>query len=846
MTTEPSFAFSGSKIGYIDVRLSYKIVDLFSAGLYTSPNKAVEELVANSFDAGAQRVHVILSPDLNAQGATIVVIDDGHGLDQDGLRHHWLIGDSNKRKLTELPRGRQQIGKFGIGKLSTYVLANRLTHTSKIGTKYYSASMNYHVIDKRGDVEVEPKSPIKIALRELTAEQAKEDVTQWMESAAFKATNMSLFGDDSPESWTVSIMSDLKDRSHEIQPGRLRWILRTALPLRPDFGVWLDGEKLEPSKAGKGLLKKWIIGKDLVNLPRPRLKGITLSLDRDSKEHRFGLNVPGLGRVTGYAEAYKDLLTGKSDDIGRSHGFFVYVRERLINADDGHFGISPNELRHGTFGRFRLVIYMDGLDAGLRSNRESVATGQLLATAQDVLWAIFNVVRNTIEKHDLAEEPGMKLSRKIASSPSSLSREPIVRLSRAVAENRAKSHYLIVPSHMSVDKREQFLADLDQRSLEPTKFVTGMTIDREGTVNDVMARFDTESGILQLNGWHPFIAVFYDEFINKIHGQPLELFAMAEILNEAHLYSIGVRAEKIEEFLQKRDYLLRHLANKSGRQSALFVANRLLDARSDWKLLEEAVCDAFRSLGFGVTDLGKPGEPDGVATANLSVDDDKTPRSYKVSLEAKSKKEPGEKVSAKTVDIPNNALHRDKFNCEHAIVVGPAFPTSKGEESTIGKHIEADRSRTSGKRTMTLITVEDLARLVLLRPIKQIGLRQIRTLFTTCALPEESASWVESISNTPVEKPDYRRIIRTIEEFHKKHREVSMNYSTLLSELSHLSPPIIYKREEELEEICREMAQMTPAIWAHSERVELDQSADNAITDIDGYMQDHLFQMMGI
>ena len=109
--------------------------------------------------------------------ATIVVIDDGHGLDQDGLRRHWLIGDSNKRKLTELPRGRQQIGKFGIGKLSTYVLANRLTHTSKIGTKYYSTSMNYHVIDKRGDVEVEPKSPIKIALRELTAEQAKEDVT---------------------------------------------------------------------------------------------------------------------------------------------------------------------------------------------------------------------------------------------------------------------------------------------------------------------------------------------------------------------------------------------------------------------------------------------------------------------------------------------------------------------------------------------------------------------------------------------------------------------------------------------------------------------------------------------
>ena len=90
---------------------------------------------------------------------------------------------------------------------------------------------------------------------------------RWTESTTFKAVNMPLFGDGSPESWTVSIMSDLKDKSHEIQPGRLRWIMRTALPLRPDFNIWLNGEKLEPSKASKGLLKKWIIGKDLVNFP---------------------------------------------------------------------------------------------------------------------------------------------------------------------------------------------------------------------------------------------------------------------------------------------------------------------------------------------------------------------------------------------------------------------------------------------------------------------------------------------------------------------------------------------------------------------------------------------------
>ena len=115
---------SGKEIASIDVRISYRIIQLFSEGLYSSPNKAVEELVSNSFDAGASNVHVIIGPDLRAEGAAIVVIDDGVGMDARGLREHWLIGVSTKRDPNrQLPKGRPQIGKFGIGKLATYVLA---------------------------------------------------------------------------------------------------------------------------------------------------------------------------------------------------------------------------------------------------------------------------------------------------------------------------------------------------------------------------------------------------------------------------------------------------------------------------------------------------------------------------------------------------------------------------------------------------------------------------------------------------------------------------------------------------------------------------------------------------
>ena len=82
--TNVAFETVGRQTDTIDVKISHRIIQLFSEGLYSSSNKAVEELVSNSFDAGAQNVHVILSPDLRDADATIVVLDDGEGMDVAG------------------------------------------------------------------------------------------------------------------------------------------------------------------------------------------------------------------------------------------------------------------------------------------------------------------------------------------------------------------------------------------------------------------------------------------------------------------------------------------------------------------------------------------------------------------------------------------------------------------------------------------------------------------------------------------------------------------------------------------------------------------------------------------
>jgi len=847
MALDPIYASAGSEKEKIDVRLSYRIVRLFSEGLYASPNKAIEELVANSFDAGARRVAVFLPADFREQGATIAVLDDGEGMDAGGLKQHWLIGKSDKRDLAKLPLGRQQIGKFGIGKLATYVLANRLTHISKRGGKYYSTSMNFKTVDDRGDEEVEPKAPIKIGLRELAEDQAKQALQDWTGAPAFQKCGLRLFGTGAAKSWTFAILSNLKDKVHEIRPGRLEWVLRTALPLRDDFSIYLDGAKLEPSKAGKGRLKKWILGKDIDELPKPAPDEIEAAEDKNlpmDSETRFALKHKAVGRITGYAEVYRDLLTGKSDELGRSHGFFVYVFGRLINVDDGHFGISPDELRHGTFGRIRVVVHMDGLDEYLQSDREHIRQGPVLNDAQNILRAIFNKIRPELEKEDAGEDPGAKLARKLAGSPASLARRPIIEMARAALDGKIKSRYIALPVVTTQKERDKLVAALETRAETPEQFVGGIDFVADGTSDDGIAVYDAVTARLRVNRLHPFVGAFFDEFTSVTSGLPLEVFAMAEVLLESLLHQAGLKQNQIDAVMTARDQLLRYVARESGRMTPLTVANSLRNAKNDQDQLEIWVVEAFRSLGFETTRIGKKGKPDGVAEALLAPDANKQVRRYKVSLEAKSKEKAGAKVSAKAVGVSAIARQRKDFDCQHAIIVGQLFPTTQAEASALAKEIADDRRLTAAAgepRTVTLIHIEDLANLVQHRPVKALTLQRIQEMLRTCSLPQDCNSWVNAVISEKPVRHDFATIVKTIARLQAGPRHEPVEYGELRAELRHGTPRIDYDDLDELREVCKRMAGLAPdEVDATDRTVELNQSVPNILAKIESATKAHL------
>jgi hypothetical protein len=807
----------GEQKGLIDVHISYRIIQLFSDNMYSSPNKALEELVANSWDAGAKTALVFLPADRDAPDAQIVVVDDGVGMDENGLRQHWVLGESKKREDGALNhKGRKPIGKFGIGKLATYVLAKRLSHVSKVNGRYWSTSMNYEHIDQ-GATDAKKEGIVALPLRELTESEAKEVVGQLL--GDLKAVNkaIELFGKDASPTWTIAVMSKLKDMAKELREGRLRWVLETAMPLGDDFLLYLNGKQITSSHLKATKVGTWVLGKDVGTekdpLPGPAPKEFEESEDTsqpDDSPTRFGVFHPALQRVTGFVEAYEDELGGKSENWGQSNGFFVYVRGRRVNVDDPGFGIDRNLLQHGTFSRFRMVVHMDGLDEELRSSRESVREGEKLRIAREVLRSGFNLARSKLAAHAEANKPGAAMSSRVAGSPLNLTARPVHGLLSETLSGNYQPRYFSVPKGLNKEQKRQLLHGFESPDEDGFRLVQSAELTPLSPQAGI-AQFDVSTRMLLINTMHPFVAHFLNEFQNSVRSLPLELFAVSEVLLEAHLYQVLNNEEHVQDVLSRRDELLRHLAKTTGTKNAFLIAQDLEEAKYDVTALEQELVNACSSLGFESIPIGGPGKPDGIAEAHLPANA-AGQQKYKVSLESKSKESADTKVSARTVNPGAVARHRDDYECDHALVIGPDFPSSNDGKTALEKEIAEAKGQPD--KTITLMRVDDLARLVRVQPQKRIGTDKLRELFQTCRMPEQSAAWVTSIEAMEVDEPPYQLILEVIRNVQANEPESQVEYGKLKTALMYEKK--LRFRDDELKELCKAMMRLAGAGYLHA------------------------------
>lgn len=760
----------GKKVGKIPVSISYNIIELFSGGLYSSPNKAFEELVCNAYDAFATKVAVYVPDNKTASDAMLWVCDNGESMDSTGLKLLWKIGTSNKRTGSYDKKDRPPIGKFGIGKLATYVLARKLTYICKRGEEFRTVTMDF------GRINAGSEEPTRIDLDEkiLTEDEVKDLLKPVIEIGGKSIVGFNLWGEKAEESWTFVIMSDLKPKALDIQDGRLRWVLSTALPLSPNFHLQFNGNVLESSKADIAPLKTWVVGEN--DEVAEKFEEYSTAIF----ENKPCVNLPNIKNIFGKIELYSDsLVKGKSEKLGRSHGIFLMVRKRLVNIDDPLLGMDA--MTHGVFNRFRMELHADDLDVELTSTRESIKDSDALRDVQRYIQRKFDEVRKYY--FDLVEEVEKqdRASYKVSLASASLSRRPLLVVVRKFFDKKIGSLLLTdIPDNLSSDKQNEIITKLEE-DLTSTEGIIKEIVWEALPPESPVAKFDLVSRTAKINLLHPFFANFLDEVRSKL---PFQLIAITEILTEAFLIESGIPQDQVRSIMWRRDQLLRDLTF-SDKPNAPLVSQMLRAAVSSPEELETAVFNAFNCLGFETTKIGGKGKPDGRAVAVLGILDSAAGSRADYSLTYDAKSTTKDKIKATQAHISGVDRHRDDYNANYAVVVAIDYEGAMDSESAVSKEAK--------KHKITLLRANDLMTLVLIAAPKQLGFLDFKELFEKCHTVIETSQWIENAKKKVVNKKPIKELLETIYKLMKEDIEVIELASIRMSH-----PELKKLRKEEL------------------------------------------------
>lgn len=672
------FESAGQQVAEIPVHINYDIIRLFSEGLYQSPNKAIEELVTNSYDADARDVHVLAPANSdNAPLSPLWVVDNGTGLDEAGFHQLWQIADSKKKNASS-STGRLPIGQFGIGKLAAYVLANKLLHISRVKGQLRLTTMDF----TRAKGRQTDGQTVSISLRKVDENTARHLLAD-IRTRDRRAWDL-MFGNHD-HSWTAAGLYKFKSLYEKLHVGTLRWVLRTGLPLLADFKVWLNGDKLTSSKEQGKLLK----------------------------EVKVDETIPDIGQVAGHARIFETELTrGKSQHVGRSNGFFLRVRGRVINLHDPLFGVEqPN---HSAWVRFAMDVKADGLQNHLLSSREGVKHSASVEELRALLFETFNTCRRAYDAWVQRNRTDLDIVSLLAEKPSIHILDPLFHSVREAASAGEASFYFGVPKTLKPENLQEWLENFRQAVSD--KPIAETTFVRRGA-SWPSVHYKPEDRSLEVNLDHPFVEKMVA--LGKDRS-PAKLFAASEILLEGQLGDYRDDPAAIAGFLGNRDYVLRLIAGH-GPLTTHEVLRQLERANDHRDALERATGNTFCILGFEyIKRGGNTSGPDGVLTAPLGRQG--TLANYRVVYDAKQSKEPS--VSASRVDITSLETFRKDEEADFAFFIANAYANESSPQSKLNRLIE-----NMGEARITVLKIEHLRRLIEIHQKYGLTLMRLRELF---------------------------------------------------------------------------------------------------------------------
>lgn len=692
----------GTFVEEVEITIDHAIVQHFSQHLYSSPHKAVEELVVNGYDAGAGEVHVFLPGEFASDA--VVVWDDGHSMDQAGLHQLWWVARSPKNA----PGGRKHkdrdvIGKFGIGKLATYALGDRVAHLAHKDGRYLLVEFDFGDLRLPEDGQPPPSAArpeqqhASAPMRELDEGEARTWMASRFTGGVLPEQAQRMFGKNE---WTAAVVNSLKPLKPPMYAGILRRVLGNGLPNRPNFVMFVDG-----IAATQVLPQKQPVA-DLTGADKPLkdqlLSDWKMALDDGTVEGDLviddatgTLTVPALGHVDVQLRIYPDsLLKESSAELGRSYGIFVMVLGRLLNEDDyQHLVQEPS---FGTLYRIQIVISADGLDRALLADRERLA----------------------------GTRPETVALRLVEQSAYRSARQLVDKAQAKAAIDRLTSS-LLPTNHRELwhDPISAYSAAHGQQQRLPVADDDGEVLERKAAGTDgPIARYDSDAGRFEVNTDHPFRRNV-DERIGQGKKavqlrRVLDVYAVAEVLLEGHLVDSGVDRDKIAAALDWRNDLFREVARRFHEAPDELQARVKEASYKGDKIFEFALRDLFVDMGFDARRVAGPSKEDVLVVAPVGTEH------HVFTVDAKGSETT---VGNVTAHVGGVASHRDAADAEHAMIIARDFTGfGNGDEAAVLGECRAV-GRVSVVTLDVLFALHDLMRtyfyplrvvLELLRPVK--------------------------------------------------------------------------------------------------------------------------------
>lgn len=312
--------------------------------------------------------------------------------------------------------------------------------------------------------------------------------------------------------------------------------------------------------------------------------------------------------------------------------------------------------------------------------------------------------------------------------------EPLFRSVRNAVETGTESFYVQVPAEVSEENRSEWLEAFEGAIAEAPFDRT--TFEEHGPHAPAL-RYDPAKRTLEVNSDHPFIDKLTSGGKQR---NPARLFASSEALLDGQLQDHGIDRTAATGFLRDRDRVLR-IAAGDAPPTAAEVVRWLNVATRDSEALERAVGAAFRVLGFLYERKGGAASgPDGILDARLGRHG-KTLSDYRLVYDAKQSKQPT--VSADKIDLASLDSFRQQAQADFGFFIAAAYAGEVEDAGKLNQKILAD-----AYRSLTLLKVEHLHRLVWLHYRQGVTLTGLRSLFETTRTTSEVDSWIDSLEKT--------------------------------------------------------------------------------------------------